>query len=55
MRRPGAGLARAFLPAGLAIIVVAAASCGRDGTAKAPSKYVPQQVAEVAGVSAEMV
>jgi murein L,D-transpeptidase YcbB/YkuD len=48
-------LTRAFLPAGLAIIVVAAASCGHDGTAKAPSKYVPQQVAEVAGVSAEMV
>ncbi len=55
MRRPSAVLTRASLAAGFAILVVAAASCGRDGTAKAPSKYVPQQVAEVAGVSAEMV
>src|SRR6476620_7838501 len=55
MRRPSAVLTRASLAAGFATIVVAAASCGRDGTSKAPSKYVPQRVAEVAGVSAEMV
>jgi len=55
MRRAGERRTRAFPSAGLAIVAFTAVSCGRDGTAKGPSKYVPQQVAEVAGVSAEMV
>ena len=55
MRRPSAVLTRALLPAGLAIIVVVAVSCRRDDKAKTVSKYVPQEVAEVAGVSAEIV
>jgi len=43
-----------LLSVSLAVIALAVASCGRDDGTKA-SKYVPQQVGEIAGVSAEMV
>ena len=41
MRRPSAVLTRAPLAAGFAIIVVAAASCGRDGTAEGAVEVRP--------------
>ena len=56
MHRQVVSATRALLPRVLALTLAIVVSCGREPAPKAPpAKYVPQQVARVAGVSAEMV